>query len=72
MHNEKLLQTMNFPNTLILNGGLFDFDLTFVVQAVLFIILALVTTNVFLSQFQNNLMNVQNLSITHYVKQQFY
>ena len=72
MHNEKLLQTMNFPNTLILNGGLFDFDLTFVVQAVLFIILALVTTNVFFPQFQNNLMNVQNLSITHYVKQQFY
>ena len=55
MHNEKLLQTMNFPNTLILNGGLFDFDLTFVVQAVLFIILALVTTNVFLSPISKQL-----------------
>ena len=46
---------MNFPNTLILNGGLFDFDLTFVVQAILFTILALVTTNVFLSPISQQL-----------------
>ena len=46
---------MNFPNTLILNGGLFDFDLTFVIQALLFIILALVTTNVFLSPISRQL-----------------
>lgn len=46
---------MNFPNTLILNGGLFDFDLTFVVQAILFTILALVTTNVFLSPISKQL-----------------
>ena len=46
---------MNFPITLILNGGLFDFDLTFVIQAILFTILALVTTNVFLSPISKQL-----------------
>jgi hypothetical protein len=41
---------MNFPVTFLLNaGGLFDFDLTFLVEAVLFITLALVVTNVFLT-----------------------
>jgi F0F1-type ATP synthase membrane subunit b/b' len=46
---------MNFPITLILNGGLFDFDLTFVIQAILFTILAFVTTNVFLSPISKQL-----------------
>jgi len=46
---------MNFPITLLLNGGLFDFDLTFVVQAILFTILAFVTTNVFLSPISKQL-----------------
>ena len=58
--NEQITATVNssattFPNTLILNGGLFDFDLTFVVQAILFTILALVTTNVFLSPISKQL-----------------
>jgi len=46
---------MNFPITLLLNGGLFDFDLTFVIQAILFTILAFVTTNVFLSPISKQL-----------------
>jgi hypothetical protein len=47
---------MNFPITFLLNaGGLFDFDLTFVIEAILFIILALVVTNVFISPISKQL-----------------
>jgi hypothetical protein len=41
---------MIFSNSFLLNaGGLFDFDLTFVAEAVLFIILALVVTFAFIN-----------------------
>lgn len=41
---------MNFPITFFINGsGLFDFDFTFPTEALLFLILAVVVTNVFLS-----------------------
>jgi hypothetical protein len=47
---------MNFPITFLLNaGGLFDFDLTFLIEAVLFITLAFVVTNVFLSPISKQL-----------------
>lgn len=40
---------MNFPISFFLNAsGLFDFDLTFPAEATLFIILALVVTNIFI------------------------
>jgi hypothetical protein len=41
---------MNFPITFLLNaGGLFDFDLTFVAEGALFLLLALVVTFVFIA-----------------------
>jgi hypothetical protein len=41
---------MNFPITFFINAsGLFDFDFTFPTEALLFLILAVVVTNVFLS-----------------------
>jgi len=41
---------MNFPITFLLNaGGLFDFDLTFLAEASLFLFLALIVTFVFIS-----------------------
>jgi hypothetical protein len=40
---------MNFSVTFFLNGGLFDFDLTFVAEATLFLLLSLVVTFVFLA-----------------------
>jgi hypothetical protein len=41
---------MNFPVTFFINAsGLFDFDLTFPTEALLFLILAGVTTSVFLT-----------------------
>jgi hypothetical protein len=47
---------MNFPITFLLNAvGLFDFDLTFLIEAVLFITLAFVVTNVFLSPISKQL-----------------
>ena len=47
---------MNFPITFVLNaGGLFDFDLTFVAEAILFILLALVVTFVFISPISKQL-----------------
>ena len=47
---------MNFPITFLLNaGGLFDFDLTFLIEAVLFITLAFIVTNVFLSPISKQL-----------------
>jgi hypothetical protein len=47
---------MNFSGTLYLNaGGLFDFDLTIAAEAILFIILALVVTFVFISPISKQL-----------------
>ena len=48
---------MNFSVTFLLNagGGLFDFDLTFVAEAVLFIILALVVTFAFIAPISKQL-----------------
>jgi len=47
---------MNFSVSFFLNaGGLFDFDLTFVAEAVLFIILALVVTFGFISPISKQL-----------------
>lgn len=47
---------MNFSGTFYLNaGGLFDFDLTLVAEAVLFIILALVVTFIFISPISKQL-----------------
>ena len=40
---------MTFSVTFFLNGGLFDFDLTFLAEATLFLILSLVVTFVFLN-----------------------
>jgi F0F1-type ATP synthase membrane subunit b/b' len=47
---------MNFPITFFLSGGgLFDFDLTFFAEAILFFILSLVVTFVFLSPVSKQL-----------------
>jgi hypothetical protein len=47
---------MNFPITFFLSaGGLFDFDLTFVAEGVLFLILSLVVTFVFLGPVSKQL-----------------
>ena len=47
---------MNFLGTFLLTaGGLFDFDLTFVAEAILFILLALVVTFVFISPVSKQL-----------------
>jgi hypothetical protein len=46
---------MSFSVTFFLNGGLFDFDLTFVAEATLFIILSLVVTFVFLAPISKQL-----------------
>ncbi len=47
---------MNFPTTLFLSGGgLFDFDLTFVAEGVLFLILSVVVTFVFISPVSKHL-----------------
>lgn len=47
---------MTFSVTFFLNaGGLFDFDLTLVAEAILFIILALVVTNVFINPISKQL-----------------
>jgi len=47
---------MNFLGTFYLNaGGLFDFDLTFVAEAILFILLALVVTFAFISPISKQL-----------------
>ena len=47
---------MNFPITFFLSGGgLFDFDLTFVAEGILFLILSLVVTFVFLSPISKQL-----------------
>lgn len=47
---------MNFPITFFLSGGgLFDFDLTFVAEGVLFLLLSLVVTFVFISPVSKQL-----------------
>lgn len=47
---------MTFSVTFFLNaGGLFDFDLTLVAETVLFIILALVVTNIFINPISKQL-----------------
>lgn len=47
---------MNFPITFFLSGGgLFDFDLTFVAEGTLFLILSLVVTFVFISPISKKL-----------------
>lgn len=47
---------MNFPITFFLSGGgLFDFDLTFVAEGLLFLILSLVVTFVFISPVSKQL-----------------
>lgn len=47
---------MNFSGTFFLNeSGLFDFDLTFIAEGILFITLAFVVTFVFLSPISNQL-----------------
>jgi hypothetical protein len=47
---------MTFSVTFFLNaGGLFDFDLTLVAEAILFILLALVVTNVFINPISKQL-----------------
>jgi len=47
---------MNFPITFLLNaGGLFDFDLTFLAEASLFLFLALIVTFVFISPISKQL-----------------
>ena len=46
---------MSFSVTFFLNGGLFDFDLTFVAEATLFIFLSLIVTFVFLAPISKQL-----------------
>jgi F0F1-type ATP synthase membrane subunit b/b' len=47
---------MNFPTTIFLSGGgLFDFDLTFVAEALLFLLLSVVVTFVFISPVSKQL-----------------
>jgi hypothetical protein len=47
---------MNFsPHFFLAANGLFDFDLTFPIQALLFLILALIVTNLFLSPISKEL-----------------
>jgi hypothetical protein len=47
---------MNFPITFLLNaGGLFDFDLTFLAEASLFLFLATIVTFVFISPISKQL-----------------
>jgi hypothetical protein len=47
---------MNLPITFLLNaGGLFDFDLTFLAEASLFLFLALIVTFVFVSPIAKQL-----------------
>jgi hypothetical protein len=47
---------MNFSTTFFINAsGLFDFDLTFPSEALLFLILSVIITNVFLSPITNQL-----------------
>jgi len=46
---------MNFSVTFFLTGGLFDFDLTFLGEAILFLLFSLVVTFVFLSPISKQL-----------------
>ena len=63
---------MNFSTTLILNGGLFDFDLTFVIQAILFTIFSICYNKcIFITNFKTIDERSEFINYT-YVKQQFY
>jgi hypothetical protein len=44
---------MTFSVTFFLNGGLFDFDLTFLAEAALFLLLSVIVTFVFLNPITN-------------------
>lgn len=46
---------MSFPVTFFLNGGLFDFDLTFIAEGILFVLFSLVVTFVFLTPVSKQL-----------------
>jgi len=46
---------MNFSVTFFLNGGLFDFDLTFIGEAILFLLFSVVVTFVFLAPISKQL-----------------
>jgi len=46
---------MSFSVTFFLNGGLFDFDLTFLAEATLFLVLSLVVTFIFLAPISKQL-----------------
>jgi hypothetical protein len=46
---------MNFSVTFFLNGGLFDFDLTFVGEGILFLLFSLIVTFVFLAPISKQL-----------------
>jgi hypothetical protein len=46
---------MNFSVTFLLNGGLFDFDLTFVGEGLLFLLFSLIVTFVFLAPISKQL-----------------
>lgn len=46
---------MNFSVTFLLNGGLFDFDLTFVGEGLLFLIFSVIVTFVFLTPISKQL-----------------
>lgn len=46
---------MSFSVTFFLNGGLFDFDLTFLAEATLFLVLSLVVTFLFLAPISKQL-----------------
>lgn len=47
--------SMNFSVTFFLNGGLFDFDLTFIGEAILFLLFSVVVTFVFLAPVSKQL-----------------
>jgi hypothetical protein len=46
---------MSFPVTFFLNGGLFDFDLTFIAEGILFVLFSLVVTFVFITPVSQQL-----------------
>ena len=53
---------MNFPKTFLLSGGgLFDFDLTFVAEGILFFLLSLIVTFVFIAPISKQLNELAEL-----------
>jgi len=64
---------MNLSTTFFLNAsGLFDFDLTFPTEALLFLILAIVITFVFLNPISKQLDDRAEFIDLIYANQQFY